>query len=108
MLASLEETVIAPPFPEEEPFSYGDQTVVQLRSQPFIVQDELGTVVTMPIDTSPRPLAAVPQVPLDTVFIEEDPIARMERKLDAAMRQIAALQQRLESLDVTLARALSR
>jgi hypothetical protein len=106
MLTNLEETVAAPlaeeePFTEEEPFAYGDQTVVQLRSQPFTVQDDAGTVVMMPIDTAPTIL-------LDTVFAEEEPMARVERKLDTALRQIAALQQRLESLDVTLARALAR
>lgn len=112
------DATLAAPFAEDDPFSYGDQTVLQLRAQPFAiqqpfvaqqpfaVQDEIGTVVTMPIDTTPRqPLASVPR---ETVFAEEDPIARLERKLDAAMQQIAAMQQRLESLDLTLARALSR
>jgi hypothetical protein len=75
---------------EDDPFSYGDQTVLQLRTQRFDVQEEFGTVVLMPV---PEP---------------EDPMARMEQKLDLALKQIAALQQRLESLDVTLARVLSR
>lgn len=93
------------PFPDTGPFDYGDQTVVQLRAQQFMVQDEIGTVVTMPIDTSAnRTIAAAPEA----VFKEEEPLERMERKLDAAMRQIAALQQQLDSLDLTLARALTR
>ncbi len=93
------------PFPDTDPFAYGDQTVVQLRAQPFIVEDDFGTVVTMPIDTTPRrTIAAAP----DVVFEEEEPIVRLERKLDAAMRQITALQQQLDSLDLTLARALTR
>lgn len=112
MLTNLDQTLIAP-FADSDPFAYGDHTVVQLRAQPFQVQDELGTVVTMPIDTTPRnPLAAVPAgpvgVPRETVFVEEDPMTRLEGKLDAALRQIAALQQTIESLDLTLARALSR
>jgi hypothetical protein len=101
MLSRSEET----PFPDSDPFEYGDQTVVQLRAQPFIVEDELGTIVTMPIDTHTR-LIPVPRP--EEVFVEEDPLARMERKLDAAMRQIAALQQQLDSLDLTLARVLAR
>ena len=112
MLSHLDNTLAAP-FADDSPFDYGDQTVLQLRSQPFEVQDELGTVVTMPIETTARvPIAAVPPlvqpVPLETVFAEEDAIARLERKLDVALRMIEKLQQRIESLDVTLARALSR
>ena len=93
------------PFPDTDPFEYGDQTVIQLRAQPFSVEDDFGTVVTMPIDTSAgRTIAAAPE----EVFKEEEPLERLERKLDAAMRQIAALQQQLDSLDLTLARALTR
>jgi hypothetical protein len=104
MLTNPDETVFASPFAEEDPFAYGDQTVLQLRAQPFTVQDELGTVVTMPLETDRRERNPA----LNTLFAEEDPIARLEGKLDAALRQIAALEKRLESLDVTLARALAR
>ncbi len=109
MLSNLDNTLVAP-FAEETPFSYGDQTVLQLRSQPFQVQDELGTVVTMPIETAVAriPVAVAPAPPLDTLFAEEDAMARLERKLDTALRHIEKLQQRIESLDVTLARALAR
>ena len=109
-MASYLDNTVSNPFPEDDPFAYGEHTVLQMRAQPFQVQDELGTVVTMPIETNVRmPLAAVePSVPLDTVFAEEEPMARLERKLDTALRQIEKLQQRIESLDLTLARALSR
>jgi hypothetical protein len=93
------------PFPESDPFAYGDQTVVQLRSQSFDVEDERGTVVTMPIGTDPRLTVAAPA---PEVFVDEEPLVRLERKLDLALRQITALQQQLDSLDVTLARVLSR
>lgn len=107
MSSSLETTIVHP-FTDDTPFAYGEHTVLQLRSQPFQVpaqpfqvEDELGTVVTMPLDTNVRaPLAAVPS--------GDDAILRMEAKLDAALRQIEKLQQRIESLDLTLARALSR
>ena len=105
MVSHLDNTLVAP-FAEDSPFAYGEHTVLQMRAQPFDVQDELGTVVTMPIDTNVRmPLAAVP---VETVFAEEEPIFRLERKLDLALRHIEKLQQRIESLDLTLARALSR
>jgi len=107
MLSNLDNTLVMPT-EEESPFAYGDQTVLQLRAQPFEVQDAFGTVVTMPIDTTARiPLAVVPD-PAETVFIEEDPMTRLERKLDAALRQIDKLQQTIESMDLTLARALAR
>jgi hypothetical protein len=113
MVSHLDNTLVYPSREEEspfaEPFAYGEHTVLQLRAQPFQVQDELGTVVTMPIDTHVRtPLAAAAPLSLDTVFVEEDPLARLERKLDSALRIIEKLQQRIESLDLTLARALSR
>lgn len=114
MLTNSDATLVISPFADaEDPFSYGDQTVLQLQAQPFEVQDAFGTVVTMPIDTAGRnplaPLAAVPAAaPLETVFADEDPIARLERKVDLALQKIAVLQQYIESLDATLARVLAR
>lgn len=97
MATHLDNTLVHP-FDADSPFAYGEHTVLQLRAQPFQVEDELGTVLTMPIDTNvrlPRPA-------------EEDGLARLEAKLDLALRQLEKLQQRVESLDLTLARALSR
>ena len=111
MSADLDLTYVLPAAPaEENPFSYGERTVLQLRAQPFQVQDELGTVVTMPIETNVRMPWAVAPAPLslDTVFAEEDPLARMERKLDEALGLIERLQSRIESLDLTLARVVAR
>ena len=109
MLTNSDATLVTSPFADADPFSYGDATVLQLRAQPFEVQDTFGTVVSMPIDTTSRaPLAVVPAAALDTVFAEEDPMTRMERKLDSALQQIAMLQQCIESLDATLARVLAR
>ena len=54
------------------------------------MQEELATVMAMPV---PEP---------------EDAMVRMEQKLDLALRQLTALQQRLESLDATLMRVLMR
>lgn len=102
MSAHLEATVVHPrneesPF-AESPFAYGEHTVLQMRSQTFEVEDELGTVISMPIDTNPR----------KTILIEEDAVVRLERKLDLALQHIEKLQHRIESLDMTLARVLSR
>jgi hypothetical protein len=121
MSTNLDLTYVRPTATSDEsPFAYGEATVLQLRAQPFEVQDELGTVVTMPIETNQRmPWAATPvSVPtptpvppapsFDTVFAEEDPLSRMEQKLDQALWMIEKLQQRIESLDLTLARVLSR
>lgn len=102
MSVNLEQTIVHPrneesPF-ADSPFAYGEHTVLQMRAQPFEVQDELGTVVMMPIETNPR----------KTMLIEEDTLLRLERKMDEALRHIDKLQQRIESLDMTLARVLSR
>ena len=97
MAAHLEKTIVHPRN-EENPFAYGEQTVLQMRTQPFEVEDELGTVITMPIDTNPR----------KTILIEESVLLRLEGKMDEALRHIDRLQQRIESLDMTLARVLSR
>jgi hypothetical protein len=119
MSTNLDLTYVRPAAPsdDESPFAYGEATVLQLRAQPFQVQDELGTVVTMPIDTNarmpwapapaPAPAPVPPALSFDTVFAEEDPLARMEQKLDQALWMIEKLQQRIESLDMTLARVLS-
>ena len=92
-------------------FEFGDRTVLQLRNQTFAPgQEEFGTVISTP----PAPEPERPQASLATVAIPlpaeavEDPMVRLELKLDAALQAIAHLQQRIESLDATLARLLMR
>ena len=57
-------------------------------------------------------LSGSPPVPLETTEIPlpdgADPIQRLEQKLDTALRLIQSLQQQLDSIDATLARALNR
>jgi hypothetical protein len=95
MSLNLDATVAIRPV-EEDPFAYGDRTMLQLRTATFdvpaepAVEEKFGTVM-MPVPA-----------------VEDDPVARIEQKLDLALRQIAALQHRLESLDATLARVLNR
>jgi len=85
---------------DEKVFDYGDRTLFQLRAQSFAIENEYGTMI------GPAPAPVLPVV--ETPVVAEDPVVRLEQKLDLALRQIAALQQKLESIDLTLARALNR
>ena len=84
---------------KNEVFSYGDRTIFQLRAQSFAIENDYGTM----IGPVARPLPVV-----EPPVVAEDPLARLEHKLDLALRQIALLQQKIDSMDVTLARALNR
>ncbi|MGN6185061.1 MAG: hypothetical protein ACTHQM_15570 [Thermoanaerobaculia bacterium] len=95
---------------ENEPFEFGDRTIFQLRNQDFepveplrdVNSDEFGTVVLKPgqeVSVEETPVEAAPS---------EDPLVRIEQKLDTALRQLHSLQQRLESLDATIAKVLLR
>ena len=74
------------------------------RADRTIRGEEFGTVIleSVPFQTEnidPFPVEELPP---------QDPIARLEEKLDAALKAIAAMQQRIESLDETLMRVLMR
>ncbi|HVG25431.1 MAG TPA: hypothetical protein VND45_14845 [Thermoanaerobaculia bacterium] len=84
---------------DEKVFDYGDRTIFQLRAQSFSIDTDYGTMI------GPVP---VPSLPIVETAVDVDPMARLEEKLDLALRQIALLQQKLDSIDVTLARALNR
>ncbi|HYC91213.1 MAG TPA: hypothetical protein VEO54_18480 [Thermoanaerobaculia bacterium] len=85
---------------DENLFEYGDRTIFQLRAQSFAIENDYGTMIG-PLPTPTLPVVEIPP-------LADDPIARLEQKLDLALRQIAVLQQKLDSIDVTLARALNR
>ena len=112
-----EETTEREPAAGEEVFDYGDHTILQLRSQPFDVANEFGTMLNLPAeqagvpdDADPTRTRAIP-MPEEAATVAhapEETIARLEQKLDLALRQIAALQQRLESMDATLMKMLMR
>ena len=101
----------------EEVFDYGDRTILQLRSQAFEPEGEFGTMLNLPAapaddpdDDDPTRTRAIP-MPQDAASVAhapDDAIARLEHKLDLALRQISALQQRLESMDATLMKMLMR
>ena len=86
--------------PPDAPFEFGDRTILALRAQPFAIEHEYGTMISH--ETTEIPLPVVETAP------EIDPIQRLEQKLDAALRLIQSLQQQLDSIDATLARALNR
>ena len=87
--------------PENDVFNYGDRTIFQLRAQSFTIENEYGTMI------GPLVLPAVEtEVPVEA--LPEDPMARLELKLERAMQMIATLQHKLDSIDATLARALNR
>ena len=97
---------IALPGPRDENkdvFAIGDATRFALRTQSFEV-DDLGTMIVREV--------SLPQVPPMMVTsaseVDADPIRRLEQKLDAALHLIGRLQQRLDSIDATLARAINR
>jgi hypothetical protein len=66
-----------------------DRTVI-IESVPFQTED----VIEAPFPIEPAPAA--------------DAVARLEEKLDTALRMIARMQQRIDSLDATLMRVLMR
>lgn len=103
---------------ENEPFEFGDRTIFQLRNQDFepqdreaaapvreLASDEFGTVVLKPGQTLE---SVLPPVEATAAAVSDDPLVRVEQKLDAALRQLHSLQQRLESLDATIAKVLLR
>lgn len=88
---------------QEDPFSYGDRTILALRNQPALEVDDFGTMVIPPGATHAQ------EIPLPGAETDDaDRIARLEQKLDAALRMIASLQHKLDSIDATIARALNR
>ena len=86
-------------------FAFGESTILQMRNQPFRVgEDQYGTMMSTPLPDVPLPGSEPAEEPSGG----EDPLVRLERKLDQALRQIDALQHRLESIDSALARVLNR
>ncbi|MDQ3281952.1 MAG: hypothetical protein M3Q69_11130 [Acidobacteriota bacterium] len=101
----------------DDVFEYGDRTIFQLRAQPIDFDEQYGTMMAQP---APAPLLEPPaDLPTDAPPMSEvaatevvasgdDRVAMLERKLEAALRRIDLLQQRLDSIDATVARALNR
>ena len=87
---------------EKDVFPIGDSTIFALRNQRFDTED-LGTMIVREVPSLIQPAVMTTASELDT-----DPITRLEQKLDAALHMIAKLQQRLDSIDATIARAISR
>jgi hypothetical protein len=86
---------------KDEVFSYGDRTIFQLRTQSFAIENEYGTIMGAPPAPDPQPVESEEPA-------AEDPMTRLEQKLDLVVRQIAVLQHKIDSIDATLARLLNR
>ena len=88
---------------DDDVFEYGDRTIFQLRAQPLTIEEDYGTICS-------KPTLDVPLAP--PMSLEGEPsgdrVTILEQKLEAALRKIEMLQQRLDSMDATLARALNR
>ena len=84
---------------DDNVFPIGDATMMQLRNQVFAL-DDAGTIV------APRAALGIPTV-VETVPAA-DPMARLEQKLDAALRALEGVQRRLEAMDATLARVVAK
>ena len=86
---------------DDDVFEYGDRTIFQLRAQPLTIEEEYGTICS-------KPTLDIPLAPPMAVEGEGDRVALLEQKLESALRRIELLQQRVDSMDATLARALNR
>ncbi len=76
------------------------------RADRTIRGEEFGTVI---LESVPFLTENVVDEPFPAEeHLPQDPVARLEAKLDAALRAIAVMQQRIESLDATLMRVLMR
>lgn len=83
-----------------------DPTVAFSRfAERTIRAEEFGTVI---LESVPFRTEDVIDAPFPMAEPPADPLARLEEKLDTALRTIAAMQQRIESLDATLMRVLMR
>ncbi len=83
----------------DQVFEVGERTVGLIRDQVFAF-DEFGTYGP----GSPKPVIEVSV----EIASGDDTLHRVERKIDDAMRGIAALQRRIESIDRVLARLINR
>jgi hypothetical protein len=78
---------------EKELFPFGEGTIMQMRDQ-VLELEEFGT----------RIAAAAPAM----TIASERSDATLEMKVDLLLQAVSAMQRRLDSIDQTLARALSR
>jgi hypothetical protein len=110
-----------------EPFAFGDGTLMQLREQHWDF-DELGTMMVTPssgsaparetveIGEETKLLPVAPPAPplgeaVETAAAEGmagDPIARIEQRLEELTRAVLGMQRRLDSIDQAMARFLTR
>lgn len=101
-----------------EPFAYGDGTLMQLREQRWDLDEEATRVIGQPPQDDPemgtqiiaptrRTDVATATVPT-AAAVSDDPLVRIEHRLDELTRAMMSMQRRLDSIDAALARVLAR
>jgi hypothetical protein len=101
---------------EEQVFAVGERTVMTMQSQSFL-DEEFGTIAGDASDLAALD-ASMPAAPAENAPVREDgaPVSaataddliRIERKLDTLTHLLNALNRRLDSIDMVLARMISR
>jgi hypothetical protein len=79
---------------EKEIFPFGEGTIMQMREQ-VLELEEFGTRIAA-------------EAPALTIATEQSDTATLEAKIDLLLQAVSVMQRRLDSIDQTLARALSR
>jgi hypothetical protein len=98
---------------EEQVFAVGERTVMTMQSQSFL-DEEFGTIAGDPSDLAAMeaPVAAenapVREEGAPAAAATADDLIRIERKLDTLTHLLNALNRRLDSIDMVLARMISR
>ena len=83
-------------------FQYGELTIGVMSEQAFALDDFATRAGGKPL---PLPVAVEAE---EIVAASSDPLLRIEEKLNIALAAISALQRRVDSIDETLARLISR
>jgi hypothetical protein len=84
-------------------FRIGEQTILKMQDQHFDI-DDYGTQ----IDSTVGVFAARGVVVAAEEAVLSGPLARVEQKLDRALRTLEAIRRRVDSLDATIAHLVAR
>lgn len=87
--------------PDDNVFDVGDRTIGLLRQQTFELDDDYETLITAPGVT------AVIEVAKEEIPSEE-PLVRLERKLDVVIAAMGELKRRIDSINSVLAGLMRR
>lgn len=94
--------------PREGPFQFGTETLLRSQNTPLVFEraDDIGSETRiMPPDSNAPAAPAEPGAPQ---VAAEEQLDRIERYLTDLLRAVESLQRRIEAIDQTLARILTR